>query len=29
MQTILEDEIGHIDHATYHGNMLDQLYRSW
>jgi hypothetical protein len=29
MQTILEDEIGHIDHATYHGNMLSALYRSW
>ena len=29
MRTILEDEIGHIDHATYRGNLLDQLYRSW
>lgn len=26
---ILEDEIGHIDHATYRGNLLDQVYRSW
>lgn len=28
-QMILEDEIGHIDHTTYRGNMLDVLYRSW
>jgi hypothetical protein len=26
---ILEDEIGHIDHATYRGNLLDQVYRNW
>jgi hypothetical protein len=29
MQMILEDEIGHIDHATYRGTMLDLVYRSW
>ncbi len=28
-QMILEDEIGHIDHATYRGNLLEQIYRSW
>jgi hypothetical protein len=28
-QLILEDEIGHIDHATYRGNLLEQIYRSW
>jgi hypothetical protein len=28
-QLILEDEIGHIDHATYRGNLLDQIYRNW
>jgi hypothetical protein len=29
MQLILEDEIGHIDHATYRGNLLEHVYRSW
>jgi len=28
-QLILEDEIGHIDHATYRGNLLDLVYQSW
>jgi hypothetical protein len=28
-QLILEDEIGHIDHATYRGNLLEQICRNW